>query len=75
MYEHVAPVLNSADMCAVLNNVMMNVASSPVIDCMFDTTWSVAPKLSSQSVPNTLSSLSQSESELRSGHRLSIIVY
>ena len=73
MHEHIAPVLNSADMSSVLNNLMMNVASFPFIDSTFDTIWSVTPKLSSHSVPNKLSSSSESESESRSRHRMSPI--
>ena len=64
---------NSADTGSVLNNLMMNVASFPFITCMFDIIWSVVPTLSSHSVSNKLSSLSESESELRSGHRMSVI--
>ena len=73
MHEHVGPVTNSADTGFVLNNLMRYVVSFPFITCTLDTTWSVAPKLSSHSVPNKLSSLSESESEYRSGHRMSII--
>ena len=54
MHEQVASVSNSADTGSVLNNLMMNVASFPFIACTFDTIWSVAPKLSSHSVPNKL---------------------
>ena len=72
MHEPVAHVSNSADTGSVLNNLMMNVASFPFITYKFDTIFSVAPKLSSYSVPNKLSSSSKSESELRSGHRMSI---
>ena len=71
MYEHIALVSNGADTGSVSNKLTMNVASFPFIDCTFDTTWSVAPKFSSHSVPNKLSSLSESESELRSVHRMS----
>ena len=73
MHEQVAPVSNSADTGSVLNNLTMNVASFPFIACTFDNKWSVTPKLSSHSVPNKLSYLSESESESRSGHRMSII--
>ena len=73
MHEHVAPVSNNADTGSMLNNLMMNVASFPFIDRTFDTIWSVAPEVSSHSVPNKLSFLSESESKLRSGHRMSII--
>ena len=73
MPEHVAPVSNSADTGSVAINLMMNVARFPFIDCTFDTIWSVASTLSSHSIPNKLSSLFESESESRSGHRMSII--
>ena len=63
MHEHVAQVLEIADTGSALNNLMMKVASFPLITCMFDTIWSVAPKLSSHSIPNKLSSSSESESE------------
>ena len=69
MHEHVAPVSKSADTGSVLNNLMMKVASFPFITCTFDTTWSVATKLSSHSVPNKLSSSSQSDSESFSTHK------
>ena len=72
MHEQVAPVSNSADTDSVLNNLMMNVASFPFITCMFHTIWSVASKLSGHSVPNKLISLSESETESRSGQRMSI---
>ena len=73
MHEHVVPVSKSADTGSVLNNLMMNVVSIPFITCTFDTIWPVAPKLSSYSVPNKLSSSTESDSELRSGHRMCII--
>ena len=73
MHEHVAPVSQSVDTDTVLNNLMMKVANFPFIACTFDTTWLMAPMLSSHSVPNKLSSLSESDSELMSGHRMSII--
>ena len=62
MHEHIAPVSNSADTGSVLNNLMINVASFPFINCMFDTVWSVASVLSSHLVPNKLSSPSDSKS-------------
>ena len=61
------------DTGSMLNNLTMNMASFPFITCTFDTIWSVSLKLSSQSVPSKLSFLSESDSELRSGHRMSII--
>ena len=73
MLEHFAPVSKSADTGSVLNNLTMSVASFPFITCTFDTIWSVALKLSSHSVPNQLSSLSEPDLKLRSGHRMSII--
>ena len=73
MHEHIASLSNSADTGSVLNNLMMNVASFPFINYTFDTIWSVVPMVSSHSVPNMLLSLSKSESESRSGHRMSII--
>ena len=73
MHENTAPVSKSADTGSVLNNLTMNVASFPFIACTFDTIWSVALKLFSHSVPNRLSSSSEADSELRSGHRMSII--
>ena len=73
MQEHIAPVSKSADTGSVLNNLTMNVASFPFIACIFDTIWSVALKLSSHSAPNKLSSSSESDLELRYGHRMSII--
>ena len=71
MHEHIAPVTNSADTSSLLNNLMMKVASIPFMACTFDTILSVGPKLSSHFLPNILSSSSESES--RSGHRMSII--
>ena len=73
MHEHIAQVSKTADTGSVLNKLMMNVASFPFITYTFDTIWSVALKLSSHSVPNKPSSLSESDSELRSGQRMSII--
>ena len=73
MHEHIAPVSESVVTGSVLNNLTMNVASFPFMTCMFDTIWSVAPKLSSQSVPNKLSYSSESDSEWRCGHRITII--
>ena len=73
MHEHVPQVSESADTGSVLNNLMMNVASFPFNTCMFDTIWSKVLRLSSHSVPNKLSSTSESDSELRSGQRMSII--
>ena len=58
---------------SVLNNLTMNVASFPFIACTLDTMWSEALKLSSHSVSNRLSSLSESNSGLKSGHKMSII--
>ena len=60
MHEHIAPVSKSADTGYVLNDLMMNVASLPFIACTFDFIWSVAPKLSSHSVPTKLSFSSES---------------
>ena len=65
MHEHIVPVSKSPDTGSVLNNL--------TITWTFDTIWSVALKMSSHSVPNKLSSLSESDSELRFGHRMSII--
>ena len=73
MHEHVAPVSKSADTGSVLNKLMMNVASFHFIAGMFDTIWSEVLRLSGHSVPNKLSSSSESDSELRSGHKMSII--
>ena len=71
MHEHIAPMSDSADIGYMLNNLMMNVASSPFNDWTFDTIWSVV--VSSHSVPNELSSSSESEPELGPWHRISII--
>ena len=73
MHEHIAPVSKSADTGSVLNNLMMNVSSFPFLTFTFDTICAMALKLSSHSVPNKLLSLSESDSESRSGHRMSII--
>ena len=71
MHEEVAPVSKRAETGSVLNNLMMKVANFPFTSCMLDTTWSKILRSSSYSVPNKLSSLSESDSELRSGNRKS----
>ena len=73
MHEHTAPVSKSTNTGSVLNNLMMHFASFPFIACTFHTIWSVALKLSNHSIPNRLSSSFESDSELRSGYRMSII--
>ena len=73
MHEQVTPVSKNTETGSVLNNLMMKVANFPLTSCTLDIIWSDILRLSSHSVPNKLSSLSESDSELRFGNKKSVL--